>query len=98
MLSEDDIVAFGSAIVRGEEHADRMINEARLGLTRILPHLSGATDILEVGAGHCILSAYLASKGFNVTAVEPMGDEFSFFGVMRGKVLDHCTFNGIALN
>lgn len=92
----DDIVRFGHSILGCEPLADVMVNEARHGLTRILPHLSG-TDVLEVGAGHCILAAYLASRGYRVTALEPMGDEFRFFSDLQRKMIEHCERNGFPL-
>ena len=81
---------------------ERFANEARFGLSRLIPVLTSQTsqhpEILEVGAGTCILSAYLASKGHRVTALEPMGPEFGFFTNIQTQVLDFCRRKGIPLN
>src|SRR5262245_14223554 len=82
-LSVADLVRFCSEFLPKEQMSERFVNEARFGLSRVLPTLSsfepGTVEVLEVGAGSCILSAYLASKRFHVTAVEPLGPEFDFF-------------------
>lgn len=81
--------------------AERFVNEARFGLSRVLPILSAynaeSLDVIEVGAGTCILSAYLASKGIRQTALEPLGPEFDFFTDLQGRVLRYCTSKGIPL-
>jgi len=73
---------------------DRFVNQTRFGLSRVRRVLSlfaaAPTEILEVGAGSCILSAYLASKGLRVTAVEPLGPEFDFFSEPQRRVLEFC--------
>lgn len=43
--------------------------------------------ILEIGAGSLLLSCQLVREGFDVTALEPIGDGFSHFGQMRQLVL-----------
>ena len=78
------------------------VNEARFGLARVLPTLLSfnpqTVEVLEVGAGPCILAAYLASKGLRVTAVEPLGQEFDFLADLQGRVLEFCRGNSIELN
>ena len=80
---------------------ERLVNEARFGLSRVLPTLSSLScenpDVLEVGAGSCILSAYLASKGLHITALEPLGPEFDFFADLQGRILDFCRQKTIPL-
>jgi SAM-dependent methyltransferase len=100
-LSEADLLRFASEIFSDETTAARFINEARFGLSRLLPILSsincGNLDVLEVGAGCCILSAYLTSKKIRVTAVEPLGPEFDFFTELQARVLEFCRRKGIPL-
>jgi 2-polyprenyl-3-methyl-5-hydroxy-6-metoxy-1,4-benzoquinol methylase len=87
-MNESDLVQFASGVLTGEPDAAKMINEARVGLSRLLPILlAPPIEVLEVGAGHCILSAYLARCGYRVTALEPMGDEFKFFSGMQRKMV-----------
>jgi hypothetical protein len=43
--------------------------------------------ILEIGAGSLLLSCQLVKEGFDVTALEPVGDGFSHFDQMRQLVL-----------
>ena len=80
---------------------ERFVNEARFGLSRLLPILPSSglenLDVLEVGAGTCILCAYLASKKLRVTALEPLGPEFDFFTEMQARVLEFCRRNEVAL-
>jgi SAM-dependent methyltransferase len=75
------------------------VNEARFGLSRVLRVLSSfdpkTVEVLEVGAGSCILPAYLASKRLHVTAVEPLGQEFDFLVDLQGRVLEFCRRNSI---
>jgi SAM-dependent methyltransferase len=93
-LSEVDLVRFCSEIFPKEPMYDRFVNEARFGLSRVLRVLPSfaaiSLDILEVGAGSCILSAYLASRGLQVTAVEPLGPEFDFFSDLQRRALEFC--------
>lgn len=101
-LSETDFLRFCAEIFPDEPLADVYKNEARFGLSRLLPILSsmnrGNLDVLEVGGGSCVLSAYLASKDLRVTAVEPLGSEFGFFSDLQGRVLDYCHGRGIPLS
>jgi SAM-dependent methyltransferase len=76
-----------------------MVNEARFGLSRVLPVLASLgrdhPEVLEVGAGSCILSAYLASRNVRITALEPLGPEFDFFTDLQSSVVDFCRRKGI---
>jgi SAM-dependent methyltransferase len=100
-LSEADLVHFCSGIFPKELTRDRFVNEARFGLSRVLKVLPSvapsSVKILEVGAGSCMLSAYLASKRLHVTAVEPLGPEFDFFLQLQRRVLEFCQRQGIEL-
>jgi SAM-dependent methyltransferase len=102
ILSEADLVVFGSSIFPPEPVFHRFINEARFGLSRVLPILADCKSkhprILELGAGSCLLAAYLASKQFDVTALEPLGPEFDFFADPQRRVLEYCQIKSIALN
>src|ERR1700730_19340889 len=75
-LSEVDLVRFCAEFLPKEPMYERFVNEARFGLSRVLPTLSSfnsrTVEVQEVGAGSCILSAYLAGKALHVTAIEPL--------------------------
>jgi len=98
-LSEADLVRFCSEIFPDEPMYQRMVNEARFGLSRVLPVLASLgrdhPEVLEVGAGSCILSAYLASRNVRITALEPLGPEFDFFTDLQSRVVDFCRRKGI---
>ncbi len=100
-LGESDLLRFATNIFSDESIARRFINEARFGLSRLLPVLFSMDRsdlcVLEVGAGTCILSAYLASKNYQVTAVEPLGPEFGFFAELQERVLEYCQLKKIPL-
>jgi SAM-dependent methyltransferase len=100
-LSEADLVRFCSEIFPKEPTYDRFVNEARFGLSRvlrILPSFAAASiEVLEIGAGSCMLSAYLASKRLHVTAVEPLGPEFDFLSDLQRRVLEFCRRKEIEL-
>lgn len=99
-LSEADLVSFYSGQLPEGQLCELQVNEARFGLSRLLPVLSSLgreSRVLEVGAGTCILSAYLASKGLRVTALEPLGPEFDFMAELQARVVDLCRSRGIAL-
>jgi SAM-dependent methyltransferase len=100
-LSEVDLVRFCSEIFPKGPMYERFVNEARFGLSRVLRTLSSfrpeTVEVLEVGAGSCILSSYLASKRLHVTAVEPLGPEFDFFTELQHRVLDFCRRKAIDL-
>jgi SAM-dependent methyltransferase len=93
-LSERDLLEFCSQISPEYPYYDRFINEARFGLSRILPHLTrlktAHPSVLDVGAGSCILPAYLASRGIVVSAVEPLGPGFGFYTDLQNHVLELC--------
>ena len=95
ILSEAELDRFGRAIwpdLVGRPAT--ALNQAKFGLSRILPVLSQLPGdnfrVLEVGAGSMLLSAYLASKGLNVTALEPLTPDFSWFEALQMQVLAHC--------
>jgi len=98
-LSEADLVRFCSEIFPDQPMYQRMVNEARFGLSRVLPVLASLgrdhPEVLEVGAGSCILSAYLASRNVRITALEPLGPEFDFFTDLQSSVVDFCRRKGI---
>jgi SAM-dependent methyltransferase len=100
--SEIDITEFCWKIFPKEPIYEIIVNEARFSLSRllsILPTYDPATaQVLEVGAGSCILLAYLASKGWQVTGLEPLAPEFNFFSDMQRQVLDYCNRNSISLS
>lgn len=100
-LSEVDLVRFCSEFLPNDPMYERFVNEARFGLSRVLPTLSSfnsrTVEVQEVGAGSCILSAYLAGKGLHVTAVEPLGPEFDFFSDLQNRVLEFCRRKEIEL-
>ena len=101
-LSETDFLRFCAEIFPDDPLADVMKNEGRFGLSRLLPILSSMNrdnlDVLEVGGGSCVLSAYLASKNLRVTSVEPLGSEFDFFSDLHHRVLDHCRRRAIPIS
>lgn len=69
---------------------DTYAAEAKFGRRYInsdLGRLRPGGTILEVGAGSLLLSCQLAREGFDVTALEPVGDGFSHFDQMRQLVL-----------
>ena len=68
---------------------DTFANEARFARTWLAPSLqvlSPGASILEVGAGTLLLSCQLASEGFHVTAVEPIGEGFDEFRELQQLV------------
>jgi SAM-dependent methyltransferase len=100
-LSEADLDRFGRAIcpdLAGKPAT--AVNQAKFGLSRILPILSRFAgrnvQILEVGAGPMLISAYLASMGLSVTALEPLTPDFSWFEPLQRDVLAYCAREGIA--
>jgi SAM-dependent methyltransferase len=98
-LSEADLVRFCCEVFPDKPMYQRMVNEARFGLSRVLPVLASLgrdhPEVLEVGAGSCILSAYLASRNVRITALEPLGPEFDFFTDLQSRVVDFCRSKGI---
>lgn len=70
---------------------DVYANEARFGRRFIAPdleNLAGGARILEIGAGSLLLSCQLRLEGFDVTALEPIGQGFSHFGQLQEIVMD----------
>ncbi len=64
--------------------------EAKFGRNYIaddLKNLGSAARILEVGAGSLLLSCQLKREGFDVTALEPVGNGFSHFDQMQQMIL-----------
>lgn len=65
------------------------LQEAAFGLKVLessLEDLNPEDSIIEVGAGHGVLSRLLAARGFNVTAYEPALREFSFMAELRNAI------------
>ncbi|MBA3447600.1 MAG: methyltransferase domain-containing protein [Pseudaminobacter sp.] len=55
-------------------------NETRFALRVIAPHIATGKRILEVGSGPGILSYFLRSEGYDITALEPVGIGYDFMG------------------
>jgi SAM-dependent methyltransferase len=99
-FSEADLVRFLAGIAPGSAMHDMFVSEARFGLSRLLPVLSSTKRdpaILEVGAGSCMLSAYLASKSLRITAVEPLESGFAFLTDLQTHALEVCRNKGFPL-
>jgi SAM-dependent methyltransferase len=101
ILSEDDLSRFGRAVwPTASARTATAVNQAKFGLSRVLPILQKLQGkdvrLLEVGAGCMLLSAYLTSKGFEVTALEPLTPDFSSFGSLQAEVLSYCARHHIA--
>jgi len=63
--------------------------ESRFGLELIIEDLASMTEnanILEIGSGIGLLSQYLASKGFQVTSIEPSGQGFGMMSNLQEHV------------
>ncbi len=100
LLSEAELDRFGRKIwpnLIGRPAT--AVNQAKFGLSRIMPVLGRPTgsdfQVLEVGAGSMLLSAYLASVGLRVTALEPLTPDFSWFQALQTEVLAYCSREGI---
>ena len=100
-LSDAELERFCWDIAPRTPMYEVFVNEARFSLARLLPILSSLNgndlEVLEVGAGSCMLAAYLATSKLCVTAVEPLGSEFDFFTDLQNRVLEHCREKGIPL-
>ncbi|MCK9398005.1 MAG: class I SAM-dependent methyltransferase [Methylobacter sp.] len=84
-----------------QEYFDIYANEARFGFSIIeteFEALQPGSLIMEVGAGMLILSGYLASKGMEVYALEPIAGGFSHFRELQNAVLKHYEKIGLKLN
>lgn len=65
------------------------LNESRASLRLIEPYLEKHLRILEVGAGLCILSLFLKSEGYNITAEEPALAGFDLFSSAKLLIMEH---------
>ena len=65
------------------------INEARATLRLVEPYLQKESRILEVGSGLCILSLFLKSEGYQITAEEPALAGFDHFNLAKEALLLH---------
>lgn len=63
-----------------------------------LQQLSVSASILEIGAGALILSCQLLREGYNVTALEPIGEGFSHFKTLQDVVLSMVARSRLTLN
>lgn len=80
---------------------DLYANEARFGLSLVAPDLAAlpaGAPILEVGAGILLLSGFLSSLGFRVTALEPLAPAFSHFVAVQRAVRQHFDDVGVRLS
>lgn len=71
--------------------------EARFGRRYIaddLARLSKGAKVLEVGAGSLLLSCQLVREGFNVIALEPVGEGFTHFERLRKLILERAEILG----
>jgi 2-polyprenyl-3-methyl-5-hydroxy-6-metoxy-1,4-benzoquinol methylase len=73
---------------------DNYASEARFGRNFIdsdLIKIPCGSSLLEVGAGSLILSCQLVREGYRVTALDPIGEGFSHFKLLRELVLERAT-------
>jgi SAM-dependent methyltransferase len=66
--------------------------ESRFGLELLIDdliELNDHTRILEIGSGIGLLSRYLASKGFQVTSIDPAGEGFGMMTRLQEHVGKH---------
>jgi len=71
---------------------DTYAGEARFGRSFIesdLSELPAGARVLEIGAGALLLSCQLCREGFDVTALEPVGQGFSHFGQLQ-EIVKEC--------
>ena len=54
-----------------------------------IKELNPGSSILEVGAGMLLLSCQLQKEGFNVVALEPLGEGFSHFTKLQRLVKNY---------
>ena len=72
--------------------------EARFGrewLATALMKLDANAKILEVGAGLMLLSSQLVKEGYEVVALEPIGDGFSQFAELQKIVLGYASMQKV---
>src|SRR5947208_12380151 len=90
--SGNDLTRFCSEVFAHDHAPDLFVSEARFGLFRLLPILSSfaANDpkIVDIGAGACILSAYLVSNCRGVPPVGPTQSEFAYLPDRQDTLLD----------
>ncbi|MFM0011353.1 class I SAM-dependent methyltransferase [Paraburkholderia sediminicola] len=80
------------------ETFDGYAGEVRFGRALIaddLARLPNGAKILEVGAGSLMLSCVLASEGYEVTALEPVGRGFSHFARLQSIVAGYAARKGV---
>lgn len=53
-----------------------------------LRKLNKSAEVIEIGAGSLILSSQLVREGYDVTSLEPLGDGYSHFEILREVVID----------
>lgn len=63
-----------------------------------LKSLPEGAQILEVGAGSLILSCQLCREGYEVTAIEPVGQGFSHFNELQNVILKLASQGGFCPN
>jgi len=88
----------GASRSRETDLAEILVGETLYGYSRIAGFLEGLDKgggVLEIGAGSLLLSAFLAYKGFTVTALEPEGVGFDAHGEIRNRVLQWCGRRGV---
>lgn len=68
----------------------------RLFIDADLKRLRPSARVLEVGAGSLLLSCQLVREGFDVTALEPVGEGFRHFDRMRSVVWEVADSEGCA--
>ena len=72
--------------------------EAAFGREWLQPRLAAlpaGASLLEVGAGLMLLSTQLASEGYDVTALEPIGSGFSDFRALQAIVREYAQARGV---
>lgn len=80
---------------------DEYAGEARFGrelLEESLRQLPAGACMLEIGAGALMLSCMLAREGYEVTAVEPVGDGFSHLAKLQSVVMAYASERGATPN
>lgn len=85
VLKEDDALAESFDIYAQEARFSRYVFDSDI------KKLKPGASILEVGAGMLLLSCQLKKEGFDVTALEPLGDGFSHFAHLQRLVKIYAT-------